>query len=344
MPERRTGMPHAGDAVEGRAAEPPSVEKLSMLTCRACGDERDHPILEVREMLQGTRRPYRYMVCARCGSVQLAETLGDMTEYYANSTYGSFTVTRRSSLVHALRTARNRSAVLGDSLIGALVQRVNPVPSDYRAIGDFATRESRILDVGCGIGAYLQDLHDIGFRHVEGVDPFIERDITHPNGVTVRKLYLDDVAEHFDVIVSHHSFEHVPDPLGTLVQIREHLNPGGIGLVTVPVAEALFAEYGANCYLIQAPQHVLLPSIAGMRFLAEKAGLRLVETRRDASSTQAWMMTSELWKRDIPMNEAGPDHRVHFTKEQLSAIRAKAREVATRGLGDNVTFVLRTDP
>ncbi len=40
---------------------------------------------------------------------------------------------------------------------------------------------SRILDVGCGTGVLLYSLSNLGFRHLLGVDKFIDRDIQYAN-------------------------------------------------------------------------------------------------------------------------------------------------------------------
>jgi ubiquinone/menaquinone biosynthesis C-methylase UbiE len=98
----------------------------------------------------------------------------------------------------------------------------------------------RLLDVGCGNGAYTERMAerfhetvaiDVAADHTAG---FAER---APANVTVRVLdaaNLDYPDEYFEKAVMIEVLEHVADIDATLCQIRRVLLPGGFLLVTVP--------------------------------------------------------------------------------------------------------------
>jgi len=48
-------------------------------------------------------------------------------------------------------------------------------------------KNSKILDIGCGAGNLLLELRELGFIHLVGIDPYIEKDIEYKNGVKILK-------------------------------------------------------------------------------------------------------------------------------------------------------------
>lgn len=268
----------------------------------------------------------------------------DMADYYSNSSYGSFISPGKPSFKKRIRTIRNKYAIWGEGgLLGYLLNQMVPLTTDYCVIKDYAKADSKILDVGCGAGAYINDLSDIGFLNVSGIDPFLEKELEYANGVVIRKMFLEQVVEQYDVILSHHSFEHVPQPLETLTSIKRLLRPGGVCLLTIPVAEDLYRQYGRDCYLIQAPQHFFLYSMKSMAVLTKKVGLRVEKIMRDATTTSNWYKYSELWRRDVSCNEAGGILDKYFTRKELAEFARTERDLNRQGKGDNITFILRNE-
>ena len=97
----------------------------------------------------------------------------------------------------------------------------------------------RVLDLGCGAGAFLAALRDAGAQPV-GVDiaeAALERARTNVPGADVRLLE-DGVipAGHgeFDLVWCSEVLEHIPDVAEALYEVRRVLKPGGRLLLTVP--------------------------------------------------------------------------------------------------------------
>lgn len=317
--------------------------EVCMKVCKICNNKNNNKVIKVCEMLRGTREQFDYLECSQCGCLQLIEIPSDMSAYYDNSSYGSFVASSRSYIKKIIRNMRNKHLILGQGgVLGFLISRFAPLPIDYSIIKNYANINSKILDVGCGGGAYLKDLSEMGFSNVSGIDPYIQNDITYDNGVTVSKKSLEDLSEKYDVILSHHSFEHVPEPEHALKNISNALNYGGVCLLTMPVAEDLYRLYQENCYLIQAPQHYFLYSIRGFLMLAEKCGMKVENVLRDATTTRNWYLYSEMWSKNIAgceFSQAEFDQYLDHSKlSDLNKIEKRLNQV---GLGDNVTFVLR---
>ncbi len=315
-----------------------------MSSCKICGNSQNNKTFKVLEMMHGTRDQFYYLECDACGCVQLMNPPEDMSSYYSNDHYGSFGRSKHSILKKILRNYRNKYAIFGEGgLPGRFLNNRNPLPSDYCLIKDYATRQSKILDVGCGQGAYMVDLKNIGFDHVSGIDPFLEQTISHSNGVVIKRKSFGEISEKYDVIVSHHSFEHVADPLSTLRSIKNNLENGGVVLLTVPVAEALYRKYQQSCYLIQAPQHFFLPSIKSMKILTQQAGLSVSKVIRDSENALVWCQNSELWEKDIAVNEMRQPIASYFGDREITEMKQFILDLERSHEGDNATFVLTLD-
>ena len=147
----------------------------------------------------------------------------------------SFQKGSKSAIKQAIRRVRNKYAIRGKGgPLGKFLFHRHPIPIDFRIIGQYAQTNSSILDVGCGSGNYVNDLYEIGFKHAEGIDPFFENDIQRGSFTRVRKLFVEDVEEQYDVVISHHSLEHVSDPLNTLLGMKSCLKDEGTLIVTWP--------------------------------------------------------------------------------------------------------------
>lgn len=315
-----------------------------MGNCKICGNGENNRIFVAQEMMQGTRAEFKYMECSACACVQIINVPADMADYYSNSSYGSFISLGKPNFKKRIRIIRNKYAIRGKGgVLGYLLNQMVPLTADYSVIKDYVKADSKILDVGCGAGAYINDLSDIGFLSVSGIDPFLEKELVYDNGVVIRKMFLEQVAEQYDIILSHHSFEHVPQPLETLISIKKLLRPGGVCLLTIPVAEDLYHQYGKDCYLIQAPQHFFLYSMKSMAILTKNSGLQVEKIMRDATTTSNWYKYSELWRRDVSCNEAGASLDKNFTRKELTEFARTERDLNRQGKGDNITFILRNE-
>ena len=135
----------------------------------------------------------------------------------------------------------------------------------------------RILDVGCGSGVLLRELRDAGFSRLQGVDPYFQAPLSFSGNVTIARAQLNELQGQFDLIMLHHVFDHLPDPLETLRDARRLLAPNGRLLLRFPSSpcEALDI-YSADWVQLDAPRHLHIVSRAGLARLAVKADLQLV--------------------------------------------------------------------
>jgi len=326
----------AGAEQVAKGGAPRSGER-AIHTCEICRTEGPMPEYRVREMMYGLRDTFRYVECTSCGCLQLLDAPSDWSRYYP-AAYYSFQADpeKRSGLDRILRRARNRYICSGEGLAGRMLTALFPYRfGDLRSwISRFSLdRDAHILDVGCGSGELLYDLSLAGFRNLLGVDPFLPHDRRYRNGVIVLRSTIHEVSGRFDMVMFHHSLEHVSDQHETMASVARLLKPGGGCLVRVPVCSSeAWNRYRENWVQLDAPRHLFLHTVRSMEILGTAAGLRLVDVQWDSSALQ--FFGSEMYQRDEPLTSGS----ARFFRKEYRRGRRAAERLNSIGRGDQAAF------
>jgi len=99
-------------------------------------------------------------------------------------------------------------------------------------ISAFATSHSKILEIGCGKGYFIDILSEHGLRNLTGYDVTYEG---HDNRILPR--YFDETDHDFnaDLIILRHTLEHIPNPVEFLHRIANiNGNPNAVFIIEVP--------------------------------------------------------------------------------------------------------------
>ena len=147
-------------------------------------------------------------------------------------------------------------------------------------------KRGRILDVGCGSGAFLRFAERHGWATF-GADIRLSPET---EGLTCplwegRLTEIDFGDEKFDVIRFNHVIEHLQNPLQELARCRELLSPGGIVFVGVPnlagispTIKNLQSRLGLKKKLWRhyaATHHLYFFTPRTLRMMVERAGFRV---------------------------------------------------------------------
>ena len=151
----------------------------------------------------------------------------------------------------------------------------------------------RLLDIGCGAGRFLQAARDAGLRP-EGHELLAStaKLAADATGLLVHSGSLCSLRGPYDMVHFADVLEHVPDPLGLLVDARRLLTPDGVVIARGPLEQqpSLFQQavrwqrtvksrvLGARS-VEMAPWHISQFTLRGWTALLERAGLRVVEQR-----------------------------------------------------------------
>jgi SAM-dependent methyltransferase len=305
--------------------------------CKICGNgigNREH---RAQENMFGSREEFPYLECGSCGCLQLVTAPADIARYYPDGYYSFGSHERGTRLTEYIRTLKNRSYFGPAFHLGRFWDARHPY-LQLRAFSSMkVSRNARILDVGCGSGRFVSDLFSLGFRNVLGIDPFIESDIEYGGRVAVRKCSLNAIGPGaWDVVMFHHSFEHIQDPRETLETVRSLLAPNGRCLIRVPVVSWAWNQYGVNWVQIDAPRHFFLHTEKSMGILAKKVGLAITRVECDSTEFQFW--GSELSKRGVACGLVRPES--YFSGQELADFRTRALQLNAEHRGDQAAFHL----
>jgi SAM-dependent methyltransferase len=155
-------------------------------------------------------------------------------------------------------------------LRGALVDReIRHVP---------AHPGGRLLDVGCGNGAFVAQMQSLGWR-AEGLEPdgaAVAQARTAGLRATEGTLEdLDDEAHAgaFDAITLSHVIEHLHDPADAVGRIHRLLRPGGLLWIATPNLDALGRRYFGDHWLgLDPPRHLVLFTPDSLDAMLRRAG------------------------------------------------------------------------
>jgi SAM-dependent methyltransferase len=290
-----------------------------------------------REMMFGTREEFMYFECADCGCLQLATPPADLGKYYGDCYYSFNPVEPSRSFCRAWA---RRFLTAGELFRIRGLRWIRRYWS-----GRSAHLESlaclrlkcgmKVLDVGCGTGHALYLLRELGFK-AEGIDPYLREDATDEYGVRVRRLELGEVHGQWDVIMFHHSLEHMPGHREILGSVRNRLAPDGRCLIRIPVADYAWRTYGVDWVQLDAPRHLILHTAESFHQLARQSGFAVELFYCDSDAFQFW--GSELYKRNVPLRQGGAHL---FSASELQRFKMAAAALNQKRAGDQAVFVLR---
>jgi len=224
-------------------------------TCLLCGSDRSR-LFDQREF-RGHSVINR--LCLNCGLVYQSPR---MTEAEANVFYaeeyrlfneGSDDPTSRN-----LKDQRGRAESL------------------YTFIQSVVPGVSRHLDIGCSFGLLLQRFAESYHNQPLGIEPGVGHR-THANkeGLTVYAT-LDELEkrekERFDLVSLSHVLEHLPDPVGYLVHLRETLMDK-VGWLLLEVPNLYAHDSFEVAHLVSYSRRTLMQTL-------EKAGFEIVRLER----------------------------------------------------------------
>lgn len=314
--------------------------------CVICENSSDNKVMTIKERIINKGDTFRYLKCSQCGALSLIDIPDDMSKWYPNN-YNPYTdetnnssvkfdiikflkFQRRKFLVEKIVNESNDEKwykVLKDPRVDNLFKRL---------FGTKIQKHHSILDVGCAAGLWLDDLYNMGWENVTGVDLFFpDNRIRQTKWKFIKGEIFDIQNQKFDCIILNHSFEHMNNPISVLKKVNSLLNDDGISIISVPLAQGVaWRDYGYNFVQIDAPRHLVLYTTESMKMVCEKSGLYIDRTLYD--SHEGIFYYSEELKNT---NKSHSEIAQSFKHNELFAQRA---EMSNRNHdGDEAVFYIR---
>lgn len=198
--------------------------------------------------------------------------------------------------------------------------------------------EGKLLDVGCGIGFFLQVAQESGFE-AKGIDPsFLVSNFARQKlGLDVLTGTLMDMRypeQSFDIITSFHVLEHVPSPSELLVEMKRILKDDGILAIEVPNINNLFTKLLGfrfkSCF--DCAQHYYYFTKRTVRHLLEKNGFELLREKLVGRN-----MSTEWFFRTLQRNNRVVSKIVQTITAPL-ALQGKTIKI---NIGDKMLLIAR---
>lgn len=236
--------------------------------CPLCGTS-DHELLFTCKDHTVTGEVFPILQCMGCQFVYTggAPAQSNIGRYYQSSAYISHT-DRKDGFVNRLyQFVRKRAVVSKRKMISRLVCK----------------EQRRLLDYGCGTGAFLQEMQSTGW-HIQGIepDPGARNKAAAHTQVSIGEpsMLVSTKAAAVDVITLWHVLEHVHDLHETLDQFQRILDPNGFLIVAVPNHRSRDAFYYKQHWAaFDVPRHLYHFDPDSMQTLMKMHGFDVVGIR-----------------------------------------------------------------
>ena len=247
------------------------TDKLRISPCTACGEDSHLSVLPFRcKDFTVSGEEYALAHCHRC---QHRYTLkppseSEIGKYYQSDTYVSHSNTQEGIVNKLYHIVRKRA-----------LKRKNTIIKN-----DTEKKTGTVLDIGCGIGAFLGQMKHSDWE-VTGLEPDegARKQAENLFGIKPEmpeKLF-SFAPESFDAITMWHVLEHVHRLDEYLTQIHKILKKDGVFFVAVPNYRSYDAEkYEAFWAGYDVPRHLHHFSPDSMEFLMQRHDFHIEKLRR----------------------------------------------------------------
>jgi SAM-dependent methyltransferase len=155
---------------------------------------------------------------------------------------------------------------------------------EHEAAIDELDGSERVLEMGCGRGAFLRRLREEKGILAEGIETNPDAiEAAHAAGLVVSSPEQLSAARRegtFDAVCAFQVLEHVPDPKGFLSAMLRYLRPGGKLLVAVPNRDS-FIRLEPDRILDAPPHHMTRWNDETLRSLTRFFPMRLIRIRKE---------------------------------------------------------------
>jgi 2-polyprenyl-3-methyl-5-hydroxy-6-metoxy-1,4-benzoquinol methylase len=235
--------------------------------CPVCHSTNIDPLLTVKDF-SVSKEEFVIWQCANC-SLRFTQDVPDEASigpYYQSPDYISHSNTSKGLLNQLYQKVRRHT----------LAQKAKFIIHHTKANG-------RILDIGAGIGAFLDVMQERGWT-IKGIEP--DAGARH-NAKTLFNLTLDEPSvlfdlpqAHYDAITLWHVLEHVHDLHSYMEQLKNLLAKNGKIFIAVPnYTSADAAAYRNYWAAYDVPRHLYHFTPKAIATLAQQHGLKVTETK-----------------------------------------------------------------
>ncbi|MFI5151375.1 MAG: class I SAM-dependent methyltransferase [Bacteroidia bacterium] len=251
--------------------------------CPICENEHNKVFLRCTDYTV-SRETFTIVSCDQCGFkfTNPRPEAGSLGKYYLSEDYVSHSNASKGIVNFLYQKVR----------VYTLKKKLNLI--------NRLSAKGRLLDIGCGTGEFLQTCRTGGWD-VIGIEPSEQarKQAIGSFGLDIKtEEELNNLnKESFNVISLWHVLEHVPALNERIEEIKQLLKPEGKIIIAVPNCSSEdAAHYGEYWAAYDVPRHLYHFSPKDIGRLAEKHGLRVIETLPMLFDSYYVSMLSEKYK------------------------------------------------
>lgn len=201
----------------------------------------------------------------------------------------------------------------------------------YDLMKPFTNTGSRVLDVGCAMGGYLDYLYQQGFRNLFGID-LTQKYVDHANKQGKYTINLGNAESipfsenYFDCLVIDQVMEHLVEPINAFKEAKRVLREGGFFCIAVPDASRYDEKYFFDFYWFIMREHIQHFDIEHLKLLAAQEGFELI----DSKQSETIMMSEKMILPNLNLifRSTGQRSKINITSECLNLTKEMKKYVA----------------
>lgn len=262
------------------------VKKKGLVNCPICNSNKALNMLDLNCGNLDNSTLYQYVkinLCTKCGHIYnclSSEEIDGLIKYY-NEEYAPLNLGSTDKVGD--RPGSNNPFTL---------KRYAQL---YSLISSYVDSDSKVLDVGCAMGGFLDYLHKHGLNNLYGID-LIEDYVSYAKkkGDYIIKLGsaesipFDDSS--FDLLVIDQVMEHLVEPVKAFREAKRVLVEGGLFCIGVPDASRYDEMYFFDFYWFIMREHIQHFDVEHLKLLAKIEGFELVSF----SKSETPMMSEKM--------------------------------------------------
>ncbi|MEW5871903.1 MAG: class I SAM-dependent methyltransferase [Chloroflexota bacterium] len=257
------------------------------IACCWCGSNSSELLFEGPDRWEGLPGLFREVRCLECGMFRQNPRLAwESLQLYYPEDYGSYEYPSSADIKSWKYLLRR----YGDWKRRRSVERMIP--------------SGRMLEVGCGTGAFLQEMIRSKHWEVVGIEPnrIAAEFCQKRNGIEIYNDRFSNVKlepKSFDAIVLWSVLEHLEQPIEDLKYAYSLLRSGGWLIFSIPSYESLeskiFGKYWAGWDL---PRHLYIFPRPVLYQILTKLGFNIVDERCLSTSYSVLELCLSFWSQD----------------------------------------------
>lgn len=240
------------------------MSRIHYSNCPVCSSKEISKVFEVEDY-SITHESFDIWQCGEC-TLRFTQDVPDQNEigrFYQSENYISHSNTSKGVLSQLYKTVRNHT-----------------LETKSQLIQKYTVRQGSLLDLGAGIGAFLNTMHKKGWI-VQGLEP---DEGARSQALKLYNIQLSPASElsqlqenSFDAITLWHVLEHVHDLHSYMDELRRLLKPDGRIFIAVPNYTSSDAGYyGQYWAAYDVPRHLYHFSPLSIQTLISRHSLSLI--------------------------------------------------------------------